>query len=145
MSFKGRALLEACALARPAEGGCRWCGSPLPKGRRAWCAERCSRDFWTNHWWTLARRAAKRRDRYTCARCGHRPPPRPARGAALRAWKRRRVDERLEVNHLVPCLGAHGELSCSHHLGNLETLCAPCHRALTADQARAIVCTTDDL
>lgn len=39
---------------------------------------------------------------------------------------------RLEVNHRVPCLGAHGTLSCSHHLANLETLCVPCHKAHTA-------------
>jgi 5-methylcytosine-specific restriction endonuclease McrA len=32
----------------------------------------------------------------------------------------------------VPCLGAHGSLSCAHHLDNLETLCPPCHRAHTA-------------
>ncbi|MBI5245971.1 MAG: HNH endonuclease [Elusimicrobia bacterium] len=38
----------------------------------------------------------------------------------------------LEVNHIEPCRGAHGTLSCAHHQANLETLCAPCHRRLHA-------------
>ncbi|MDB5069676.1 MAG: hypothetical protein JWM87_787 [Candidatus Eremiobacteraeota bacterium] len=42
----------------------------------------------------------------------------------------------LEVNHKTPALGAHAEVSCIHHLDNLETLCGPCHRRITAQQAR---------
>ena len=77
-----------------------------------WCRDRCATAFWKNHWWSRARRAAKRRDKYACVRCGGGRP--------------------LEVNHIAPCLGAHGEISCAHHLVNLETLCAPCHRSHTA-------------
>lgn len=43
----------------------------------------------------------------------------------------------LEVNHRVPCLGAHKAASCAHHLDGLETLCHPCHLAETARQRRA--------
>jgi 5-methylcytosine-specific restriction endonuclease McrA len=138
---KSSFLLARCALARAGAGGCAWCAAPLPPGRRAWCGERCSVAFWKNHWWTLARRAAKRRDRYRCVRCGRTAPKRPSAAAfpsradylaAFRAWREARRTGRLEVNHRVPCLGAHGTLSCSHHLENLETLCVACHRAHTA-------------
>jgi hypothetical protein len=123
---KSAALLAACVLARPAAVGCRWCGEPLPKGRRTWCRDRCATAFWNNHWWSQARRAAKRRDKYRCVRCGHAPPK-----GLTRAQRRK---DRLEVNHRVPCLGAHGTLSCAHHLSNLETLCVSCHRMSTAAQ-----------
>jgi hypothetical protein len=33
---------------------------------------------------------------------------------------------------MVPALGAHGTLSCLHHLENLETLCVACHKGETA-------------
>lgn len=43
----------------------------------------------------------------------------------------------LEVNHVVPCLGAHRENSCAHHLDGLIVLCHPCHVAETNRQRRA--------
>jgi 5-methylcytosine-specific restriction endonuclease McrA len=109
---KSTALVAVCALARPGEGACSWCGKPVPKGRRMWCRGRCATAFWNNHWWPRARRAAKRRDKYACVRCGRGRP--------------------VEVNHIAPCHGAHGEISCAHHLTNLETLCIACHRVHTA-------------
>ena len=112
---KSSALTAVCVLAKPGAGLCSWCGTPVPKGRRMWCQDRCATAFWKNHWWSRARRAAKRRDKYVCMRCGGGRP--------------------IEVNHIVPCLGAHGTLSCAHHLANLETLCVPCHRAHTAAQS----------
>ncbi|MBI3289035.1 MAG: HNH endonuclease [Elusimicrobia bacterium] len=124
-------VLAYCSLARPSPGGCGWCGGPLPKRRKAWCGDRCANEFQKNHWWTLARRAAKRRDKYCCVRCGALPPPR----AAARALRRK---GRLEVNHVKPCLGRHSALSCSHHLDNLETLCPPCHRVHTRAHAQPL-------
>jgi 5-methylcytosine-specific restriction endonuclease McrA len=109
---KSAALIASCVMTRPGAGTCPWCAAPLPKGRRTWCRDRCATAFWKNHWWSRARRAAKRRDKYACVRCGGGRP--------------------IEVNHIVPCLGAHGTLSCAHHLKNLETLCVACHRAHTA-------------
>jgi len=138
---KSAALLAACALARTAPGGCAWCAAPRPPKRRTWCGTRCANAFWKNHWWSLARREAKRRDKYRCVRCGRAAPRRPSaaafasRGeylASHRAWRAARRTERLEVNHREPCRGAHGVLSCAHHLANLETLCASCHKAHTA-------------
>jgi hypothetical protein len=45
-----------------------------------------------------------------------------------------RKTDRLEVNHIAQARGAHRELSCLHHLDNLETLCLDCHREETAAQ-----------
>ena len=143
---KSEALLAVCTLAQSEPGACRWCGDALPKLRRTWCSDRCGTAFWKNHWWTLARSAAKRRDKYRCKECGQALPKRPARiafrteiayKAAMRTWRSRRKVERLEVNHVIPCLGKHMVLSCLHHLDNLETLCVACHKGHTASAARA--------
>jgi hypothetical protein len=142
---KSASLLAACPLAAGQAGACAWCGADLPPRRRTWCGERCSNAFWSNHWWTLARRAAKRRDKYRCRRCGHTAPKRPARVRypsetafrnAMRAWRKEKSAGRVEVNHREPALGAHGTLSCIHHLENLETLCVACHREVTAASRR---------
>jgi len=138
---KSAALLAACPLAHSHAGGCAWCGAALPPRRRTWCSDRCGTAFWTNHWWTLARGAAKRRDQYRCKRCGAAAAKRPNRTkaaslstyrTAMRAWRNARKQSRMEVNHRVPCRGAHGSLSCAHHLDNLETLCPTCHREYTS-------------
>ena len=59
-------------------------------------------------------------------------PSETAYKAATRAWRAGKPLNRLEVNHREPALGAHGMLSCLHHLDNLETLCVACHKATTA-------------
>jgi 5-methylcytosine-specific restriction endonuclease McrA len=129
---KSEALLAVCSLANPSGEGCAWCGAALPKRRRTWCSDRCSGAFWTNHWWTLARRAAKKRDRYRCTRCGERAPKRNSPD-----WRLLRKTKRVEVNHIVQARGAHVRLSCLHHLTNLETLCVTCHKEQTKRQAAA--------
>jgi len=50
----------------------------------------------------------------------------------MRAYRELKKIARLEVNHLDPALGRHGQLSCVHHLDNLETLCLPCHKEHTS-------------
>jgi hypothetical protein len=111
-----------------------------------WCSDACGDAFWANHWWSVARRTAKRRDRYRCRRCGERAPKRPTQTAftsraryltALREWRARKRVERLEVNHIEPCRGRHRSLDCAHHLANLETLCADCHKVHTASLRKA--------
>ncbi|HEY0383215.1 MAG TPA: HNH endonuclease [Candidatus Elarobacter sp.] len=139
---KRDALLAICSLAPPlADGACAWCGSALPAGRRSWCSDRCGDAFWANHWWSVARQSAKRRDRYRCRRCGVRAPKRPVPTAyatrarylaAMRAWRKEKRTARMEVNHIVPCRGRHKVLDCAHHLDNLETLCPDCHKEHTA-------------
>jgi len=139
---KRDALLAVCSLAPPlADGACSWCGTELPPRRRSWCSDRCGDAFWANHWWSVARQSAKRRDRYRCRRCGVRAPKRPAQSAyttrapylaAMRVWRAEKRTARMEVNHIVPCRGRHKALDCAHHLDNLETLCPPCHKEHTA-------------
>jgi hypothetical protein len=139
---KRDALLAVCSLAPPlADDACAWCAAPLPQRRRRWCSDRCNDAFWANHWWSVARRSAKRRDRYRCRRCGARQPKRPAQSAhrtraaylaAMRAWRKAKLTSRLEVNHIEPCRGKHRSLDCAHHLDNLETLCLPCHKQHTS-------------
>jgi 5-methylcytosine-specific restriction endonuclease McrA len=53
------------------------------------------------------------------------------------AWEGLRLRFRLEVNHIVPANGAHGVVSCVHHLDNIETLCHPCHVKVTNAQRNA--------
>jgi HNH endonuclease len=139
---KRDALLAVCSLAPPlAEGGCAWCTEPLPPRRRTWCSDRCGDAFWANHWFSAGRRLAKRRDKYRCTSCGAQQPKRPTKTGyrtqaaylkAMRAWRAEKRVARLEVNHIVPCIGKHSELSCAHHLDNLETLCPTCHKRHTA-------------
>ena len=96
------------------EGRCHWCGSELPARRRSWCSSACQRLFEDNHVWSLARRRKRRRAKYRCETCGSR--------------------EHLEVNHIVPVVGAGYALSCHHHLDNLELLCRACHVQVTNRQ-----------
>jgi 5-methylcytosine-specific restriction endonuclease McrA len=129
---KSVSLLAACDLANKTGLGCAWCGAELPKRRRTWCSDACADAFWKNHWWSLARRAVKRRDRYKCKRCGHKPL-----GRTHPQYRKTRKTDRLEVNHIVQARGAHRSLSCLHHLANLETLCLRCHNEETKAQRRS--------
>lgn len=43
-------------------------------------------------------------------------------------------DFTLEVNHITPILGRHGEFGCLHHRDGLETLCGRCHKDETRQQ-----------
>lgn len=100
------------------DGSCRGCRKAVGKGRRVWCSAKCNTKWWNDfardHDWTTARRAVKRRDKKQCRRCG--------------------AAERLEVNHIVPLVGAGYGLSCAHHRANLELLCRACHYDVTAKQ-----------
>lgn len=101
---------------------CRWCNDVLHPARKRWCSDKCANAYGKNHWWTDARKAAKRRDKYRCVRCGAdrngNTPTGGQRPAKLRG---------LNVHHIVPAEGRHSITDCAHHLTNLETLCKVCH------------------
>ena len=108
--------MMSCPLLVNEEGLCDWCAAPLTGRRTRWCSRRCNRDYVANHRWTQAKQAAKAEAaHYQCARC-------------------RSFVQYVEVNHIIPCKGKHGTFGCHHHLDNLEVLCKPCHRAVTAEQ-----------
>lgn len=62
--------MSGCTLANGAAGRCWWCGGELAGRRRKWCRDECERAWLENHYWTMARRAALRRDGWACVRCG---------------------------------------------------------------------------
>jgi hypothetical protein len=144
-------------LDRPnVDGVCRGCGkTPLPPRRTVWCSDKCVRDvrlaFLRNHDWHDARRAALKRDKYRCVKCGSDGQP-PASEVAI--WEclpfstpreraiRNKVSDaltkryQLEVNHIDPRRGRGYAMGCHHHLDRLETVCHPCHVEITHAQRR---------
>jgi 5-methylcytosine-specific restriction endonuclease McrA len=137
------ALLAACPLyPPPVEGRCGACGEPLSGRRTRWCSRACAASWRTNHIWTYARRAARTRDRNTCKECGTKRPSKPSRrhvtGEAYAIARAAYDAVPMEVNHRVALDGVlRSHAGCAHHLENLETLCAPCHKRRTAAQATA--------
>lgn len=127
---KTELLLQTCVLVGwSGPGHCGWCNRDLGSLKRRWCGAQwveatgrhaarripseCEHLFISNHSWGSARAYAIKRDG-GCVRCG--------------------VTARLEVNHIIPILGRHGEYSCIHHLSGLETLCHKHHLEVTAQQ-----------
>jgi 5-methylcytosine-specific restriction endonuclease McrA len=108
---------------------CRWCNAPLEGRRTVWCSDEHATLFWRNHLWGNARVAAARRDGFRCVECGRRNGD-PTELAALRPRREQRTF--LEVHHLEPVKGRHGQVGCHHHLDGLVTLCRDCHVAAHA-------------
>ena len=102
-------------------GHCNACSKRLHGKQTRWCSPRCRVRWENQHWWTAARRTARRRAKikhahlYTCERCNT-PTDKP------------------EVNHIVPCGKLRLTTGCHHHQSNLETLCHTCHVATTNQQ-----------
>jgi len=116
-----------CPLVAPnadsLRGRCDWCGSDLPRLKsghinptRRWCMTACSNAYWSNHMWSMASAAARKRDGQKCVRCGS--------------------THALEVNHIVPRRGGGYANGCHHHQDGLETLCRECHVRVTTAQLR---------
>lgn len=118
---------------RAAERLCDACDKPLTKRQQRWCSTECSRLYWENHQWGMARQACLNRSVavYQITRT-HRPIPISWRCSVCGCTTRK-----PEVNHRTPALGAHSRESCAHHQENLEVLCIPCHRSETRRQHAA--------
>lgn len=126
------------------QGRCRWCGETIvhtrgekrgqPNLRRRWhpdCVDEYNRSDPRE-----ARRHVRRRDRGICASCGI------DTYALKRRIKGRGSHRKLrelgfkprkslwELDHRVPLIDGGG-----HELENLQTLCTPCHKRKTAEEA----------
>lgn len=95
-------------------------GKPLPPRRQYWCSAECVALWLSNHEWSAASYARLKADHRTCQRCGY-----VANGVRV-----------MEVNHIVPRVGAGYHQGCHHHQDGLETLCHPCHVIETTRQGR---------
>lgn len=148
-------LARAYPIRRGPDGRqlCRYCGGPVPRGRRSWCSQRCVDEAIVRRGDpSRVRRLLERRDHGVCAKCGCNTE---ALGATLRAtrftpdgYERWRQEcERLvadgwpdPANRATPWDAHHrhavidGGGGCG--LDGYETLCCRCHRAETAKQRR---------
>lgn len=95
---------------------CFLCDKPLTGRRTRWCSALCVKLWYQNHNWTGARKAAKKRDKYRCVKCGS--------------------NYKLEVNHILPLVGRGYAWGCLNHLAGIETLCHDCHVRETNRQRR---------
>ena len=115
---------------------CRWCGSPVPRGRFTFCGAPCVHEWRLRTDPTYLRERVFERDRGVCADCG-------LDTEALRRDKRkldynsRRQFETVwgkarrslwDADHVLPVAEGGGECD----LANLRTLCLVCHRHATA-------------
>jgi 5-methylcytosine-specific restriction endonuclease McrA len=126
-------------------GVCRWCGKEIlyEKGvhegkldrRRRWHPE-CVEAYEASDP-REARRRIRKRDRGRCADCGLDTYAlrRSLRGKGMtRALRKRGFVPRRslwELDHIVPLVDGG-----SHDPSNLQTLCTPCHKKKTAQEAR---------
>jgi hypothetical protein len=151
-------------------GRCNWCGTPLGDPRSRWCSPACQDEFWCRASTSYARQLVARRDQGVCSTCGAdtrrqraayvrlctwgergrhfsvRHNPRIARLARKKYGipRSRLTGEWWDMDHVVPVVEGGG--GCG--LGNLRTLCIPCHRdetrALAARRAEARRITVND-
>lgn len=96
---------------------CNFCGKKLTGRQERWCSSKCNTEYYEQHYWTSRRKAALKRDKHKCVKCGQ-------------------PEVKLEVNHINPLIGSGYNLSCKHHLENLETVCHPCHVQITNQQRK---------
>jgi len=114
---------------------CRYCGGPLPKGRRWWCSDICVDEAKIRCWPHYAAEQCFKRDNYTCRNCGledvlkwrYLKIERPA-ASTREDLKSKGYDvmrSLLECHHIVTVKDGGG--ACG--LDNLITLCQFCHNA----------------
>jgi 5-methylcytosine-specific restriction endonuclease McrA len=113
------------------DGECDRCSKALTGRQKRWCSTKCATWAWKafarHHDWNDARKAALKRDRRRCVRCG-------ANERQVPVGRRGRMRSNLSVNHIVPRRGKGYGRGCHHHLDNLETLCDWCHPETTRQQ-----------
>lgn len=63
--------------------------------------------------WRRQRRSARKRDKFTCQRCG---------------VTEKKIGKSLDVHHIKPWRDFNGDWEVANHLNNLVSLCASCHQ-----------------
>lgn len=136
------------------KGKCRWCGQPVPMGRRSWCGDGCVEEFRLERWPSYLRSKVFDRDHGVCFQCGrdcHRLMGRIdlltkvgfrnftvdeyRKKIRIEKWLRRcgvtfatsgTIYSLWEADHIVSVV--EGGLN---RLDNMRTLCRSCHKAET--------------
>lgn len=110
----------------PVPGICRWCNIPVTKilkngkpSKSSW-HDSCLIEYKLIHWPSYTRKAVWRRDRGICAQCKT-----TCNRKGLGGWN---------MDHIIPIHLSNGELWV-WKLPNLQTLCHPCHKIKTANEA----------
>lgn len=102
-------------------GFCKWCGSPIIKGRKAYCCNECRDAFRKKTVWGRTRDAYSLRilyrDNFTCQDCGEFHAYKNKHGIFLPI-----DDGQLHVHHIVSVAFGGGD-----EPSNLITLCVDCH------------------
>jgi 5-methylcytosine-specific restriction enzyme A len=130
---------------------CRRCSRPVGKGRRNWCSEECIHEHKLRSDPEYLRRQVWKRDHGICALCGFNAGAIALKLLALRkdSWRSGfaeldlyRAELRSQgidssqalwhADHIVPVSEGGGECG----LENIRTLCVPCHKTRTAEQAK---------
>lgn len=139
-----RRLLTAHSFpSRENESGqrlCRWCHEIVKPPRRTFCKQECVDRYLMATDWGHIRARVLERDKGICAQCGcdclmiYRTFQRvdwQARQFLKAIWNIRPARDYWEADHIVEVV--RGGLN---DMGNLQTLCIPCHKEKTAKLAR---------
>ena len=102
-------------------GRCRYCGLPVVGRRRTFCSDACVHEWRLRAWPSYLRETVFTRDAGICALCGLDTKELPEE----RVWGYRKA--RWEADHTIPLVEGG-----ANDMGNVRTLCVPCHRAATA-------------
>lgn len=118
------------------KGQCRYCGEPVPKGRRTFCSPECVHEYRVRTDPGYVRQALWKRDHGICAGCGA-----DTDKVRRESWERRYPDRPYpdrwgtagpwDADHIVPVHLGGGECG----LEGFQTLCPDCHKAKTALEA----------
>lgn len=115
-------------FSNPTPGICRWCNKPMTKvlkngklSKSTW-HDKCVKEYKLLHWPSYTRKAVWKRDKGNCSQCSTVCDKRGPNG-----W---------HMDHIVPLYSVQGQL-WAWGLGNLQTLCKPCHKIKTSSEATA--------
>lgn len=113
-------------FSNPIPGICRWCNKPITKllkngklSKSTW-HNTCVNEYKLLHWPAYTRKMVWKRDKGICSQCGSKCDRKGING-----W---------HMDHIIPLYSAQGQL-WAWSMDNLQTLCKPCHKIKTANEA----------